>query len=136
MRRDRLFLVIIFLLAIIVQCVLVFFEKATPHIKAVSVLTRYSPTRRPKRTWYLLTARATRLALFLSANLSALHCACAPTVDVERGPSHTGGWGQTVSSLLWGFLGIERVDGPSDLSLLQVRPRFDSRKCGLIWPSA
>ena len=100
------------------------------------MLTRYPPTLRPKLTWYLLTAaRESLLVLALSATLSVLHCgACAPTVDVERGPSHTGGWGQTVSSLLWGFLGIERVDGPSDLSLLQDRSCLDSRESGVLWP--
>ena len=100
------------------------------------MLTRYSPTRRPKRTWYLLTARATRLALGLSATLSALHCACAPTVDFEGRPSHTGGWGLTASALLWGFLCTERVDGPSGLSLLHDRHCFDSRTSGVTWPSA
>ena len=68
------------------------------------MLTRYSPARRPKRTWYLLTAaRATRLALALSATLSAMRCACAPTVDVEVGPPRTGGWGLAASALLWDF---------------------------------
>ena len=103
----------------------------------MSVLTRYSPARRPKRTWYLLTAaRATRLALALSATLSAMRCACAPTVDVEVGPPRTGGWGLAASALLWRFLCTERVDGPSDLSLLRDRCCFDSRRSRVIWPSA
>ena len=51
------------------------------------VLTRYSPARRPKRTWHLLTAsRATRFALALSATISDLYCACVSTVDVEVEP--------------------------------------------------
>ena len=100
------------------------------------MLTRYSPARRPKRTWYRLTTWATRLALALSAALSALHCACAPTVDVEVGPSQPGGWGLAASELLWGFPRTERVDRPSDLSLLRDRYRFDSRESGVIWSSA
>ena len=97
------------------------------------MLARYSPARRPKRTWYLLTAaKATRLALALPANLSAMRCACAPTVDVEGGPPHTGGWGLAASALLWGFLCTERVDGSSDLSLLQDRYCFDSRESRVI----
>ena len=97
------------------------------------MLTRYSPARRPKRTWYLLTAAGgTLLALALSATLSTLHCACAPTVDVEADPSHSGGWGLVASALLWGFLCTGRVDGPSDLSLLQDRSCLDSRESGVL----
>ena len=103
----------------------------------MSVLTSYSPARRPKRTWYLLTAaRVTRLALALSATPSALRCACAPTVDVAVGPPHAGGWGLAASALRWGFLCAERVDGPSDLSLLRDRYCFDSRESAVVWPSA
>ena len=101
------------------------------------MLTRYPPARRPKRTWYILpAARATRLALALSATLSALHCACAPTMDVEIPHPHTGLWSLASSALLWGFLCTERVDGPSDLSLLRDRYCFDSRESGVILPSA
>ena len=98
----------------------------------MSVLTRYSPARQPKRTWYLVTAaRATLLTLALSATLSALHCRCAPIVDVGVDPSHVGGWGLVASALPWGFLCTGRVDGPSDLNLMQDRYCFDSRESGV-----
>ena len=103
--RGRLFPFSLFLSAIGLPCVLFVFDYATPHKEAVNVLTRYSPAGRPKQTCYLLTAaRATQLALALSATLSAFQCACAPTVDVEVSPPHTGGWDLTASALLWGFL--------------------------------
>ena len=101
------------------------------------MLTRYSPARRPRRTWYLLTpARATRLAVALSATLSALRCACAPTVDVEVGPPHTGGWGPAAPALQWEFLFTERVDGPCDLNLPCDRYCFYSREIAVICPPA
>ena len=85
------------------------------------MLTRYSPARRPKRACIHLTAaRVAGLALALSANLSALHSA----------------WGLALSVLLWGFLCTERVDGPSDFSLLRDRHCIDLRESGVVWPSA
>ena len=103
----------LFLRAIVVLCILIVFDSATPHWEAVSVLTRYSPAHQPKRALVHLTAAMVAgLALDLSAWL------CVSTV------------------LLWRFLRAERKDGPSDLSLYRDRRCIDSRESGVNWPPA
>ena len=59
------------------------FRLKTPRKGDGSVLPRYSPARRLEQTCKLLTvARGSRITHAVSAALSALHCACTPTVGL------------------------------------------------------
>ena len=80
---------------------------------------------------------ATLLVLDLAAALSALFCACTPTLAVEVKPAHTGERALTAYFLrLWCICCTERAGGPSDLSLLRGRCFFDSGRSGVFLPSA
>lgn len=104
-----------------------YFSTERLYKEAVSVLIRYPPGRRPKRTNYIL--RPSRVTLFsraVCATQAALQCACAPTFAVRMMlPPYR--WGDRTSyyELRWGLCCTELVNGRFNLKLLRCSFSFD-----------